>query len=74
MVLMKHGVFSFGDTARESYDRMIDLVRPGGASTSNAQRAWRVVPEPRPAAPEIDGVALAELRPTRSAARPASRW
>ena len=26
MVLMKHGVFSFGATARESYERMIDLV------------------------------------------------
>src|SRR5262249_1829858 len=26
MVLLKHGFFSFGDTARESYERMIDLV------------------------------------------------
>jgi len=26
MVLMNHGIFSFGDTAKESYDRMIDLV------------------------------------------------
>jgi rhamnose utilization protein RhaD (predicted bifunctional aldolase and dehydrogenase)/NAD(P)-dependent dehydrogenase (short-subunit alcohol dehydrogenase family) len=26
MVLMNHGVFSFGRTARESYERMIDLV------------------------------------------------
>jgi rhamnose utilization protein RhaD (predicted bifunctional aldolase and dehydrogenase)/NAD(P)-dependent dehydrogenase (short-subunit alcohol dehydrogenase family) len=26
IVLMNHGVFSFGDSARESYDRMIDLV------------------------------------------------
>ena len=26
MVLMNHGIFSFGDTARESYTRMIDLV------------------------------------------------
>jgi rhamnose utilization protein RhaD (predicted bifunctional aldolase and dehydrogenase) len=26
MVLMNHGIFSFGATARESYDRMIDLV------------------------------------------------
>jgi rhamnose utilization protein RhaD (predicted bifunctional aldolase and dehydrogenase)/NAD(P)-dependent dehydrogenase (short-subunit alcohol dehydrogenase family) len=26
MVLMNHGMFSFGDTARESYDRMIQLV------------------------------------------------
>jgi len=26
MVLMNHGIFSFGDTARQSYERMIDLV------------------------------------------------
>ena len=26
LVLLKHGVFSFGDTAREAYDRMIDIV------------------------------------------------
>ena len=27
MILMNHGVFSFGDTARESYERMIALVQ-----------------------------------------------
>ncbi|MDP6432675.1 MAG: class II aldolase/adducin family protein, partial [SAR324 cluster bacterium] len=26
MVLLNHGIFSFGSTARKSYDRMIDLV------------------------------------------------
>src|SRR4029453_11766878 len=26
MVLLQHGLFSFGDSARESYDRMIELV------------------------------------------------
>ena len=26
MVLMNHGIFSFGETAKESYERMIDLV------------------------------------------------
>lgn len=26
LILLKHGVFSFGATAREAYDRMIDLV------------------------------------------------
>jgi rhamnose utilization protein RhaD (predicted bifunctional aldolase and dehydrogenase)/NAD(P)-dependent dehydrogenase (short-subunit alcohol dehydrogenase family) len=26
MVLLNHGIFSFGETARESYERMIDLV------------------------------------------------
>lgn len=27
MVLLNHGIFSFGDSAKESYDRMIDLVQ-----------------------------------------------
>jgi rhamnose utilization protein RhaD (predicted bifunctional aldolase and dehydrogenase)/NAD(P)-dependent dehydrogenase (short-subunit alcohol dehydrogenase family) len=27
MILLQHGVFAFGNTARESYERMIDLVR-----------------------------------------------
>jgi len=26
MILMNHGIFSFGETAKESYDRMIELV------------------------------------------------
>lgn len=26
MILLKHGIFSFGETAKESYDRMIELV------------------------------------------------
>jgi len=26
MILMNHGIFSFGESAKESYDRMIDLV------------------------------------------------
>jgi rhamnose utilization protein RhaD (predicted bifunctional aldolase and dehydrogenase)/NAD(P)-dependent dehydrogenase (short-subunit alcohol dehydrogenase family) len=61
VVLLKHGVFSFGDTARESYERMIDLV--GRAERYLAERrAWDVVMPPTPAAPEIDAVALADLR------------
>ncbi len=53
MVLMNHGIFSFGETARESYERMIALV--GRAEAYLAKRgAWalppaiaRVAPEPR---------------------------
>ena len=26
LILLKHGIFTFGDTAREAYERMIDLV------------------------------------------------
>ena len=55
MVLMNHGLFSFGETARESYDRMIELV-------ARAQRylgdhdAWQVARstiQSRPARLEI---------------------
>ncbi len=61
VVLMKHGIFSFADTARESYERMIDLVRR--AEEFLARRsAWDVVKPPAAAAAEIDAVALAGLR------------
>jgi rhamnose utilization protein RhaD (predicted bifunctional aldolase and dehydrogenase)/NAD(P)-dependent dehydrogenase (short-subunit alcohol dehydrogenase family) len=49
MVLMNHGVFSFGATARESYDRMIALVNR--AEEHLARRSawnidWPVAPPP----------------------------
>jgi rhamnose utilization protein RhaD (predicted bifunctional aldolase and dehydrogenase)/NAD(P)-dependent dehydrogenase (short-subunit alcohol dehydrogenase family) len=41
MVLMNHGIFSFGDSARQSYERMIELV--GRAEDYlKAQRAWDI--------------------------------
>jgi NAD(P)-dependent dehydrogenase (short-subunit alcohol dehydrogenase family) len=61
MVLMKHGVFSFGATAHESYHRMIDLVDRAERHLES-RRAWQVVAQDAPARPEIDAVALAELR------------
>jgi NAD(P)-dependent dehydrogenase (short-subunit alcohol dehydrogenase family) len=61
MVLLKHGVFSFGDSARESYDRMIELVGRAEAYLES-QRAWNVVAAPAPATPGIDALALAGLR------------
>ena len=43
MVLMNHGIFSFGATARESYQRMIELV--GRAEDYlRAQGAWTLSP------------------------------
>ena len=30
MVLLSHGLFTFSDDARESYERMIELRRAGG--------------------------------------------
>jgi rhamnose utilization protein RhaD (predicted bifunctional aldolase and dehydrogenase)/NAD(P)-dependent dehydrogenase (short-subunit alcohol dehydrogenase family) len=61
LVLMKHGVFSFGATARESYERMLDLVRRAEEYLAR-HRAWAVVRPSTPAAPDIGGVELAELR------------
>ncbi len=67
LVLMKHGIFSFGATARESYERMLDLVRRAEGYLAR-NRAWEVVAPDAPAVPEIAGVDLAALRRRISAA------
>jgi rhamnose utilization protein RhaD (predicted bifunctional aldolase and dehydrogenase)/NAD(P)-dependent dehydrogenase (short-subunit alcohol dehydrogenase family) len=41
MVLMNHGIFSFGETARESYQRMISLVTRA-EHYLEAQGAWKL--------------------------------
>jgi rhamnose utilization protein RhaD (predicted bifunctional aldolase and dehydrogenase)/NAD(P)-dependent dehydrogenase (short-subunit alcohol dehydrogenase family) len=41
MVLLNHGIFSFGDTARESYERMIELVTLAERYLES-KRAWSV--------------------------------
>ncbi|MBI1422931.1 MAG: bifunctional aldolase/short-chain dehydrogenase [Gammaproteobacteria bacterium] len=41
MVLMNHGIFSFGETARESYERMITLVSRAEAYLKQHQ-AWDI--------------------------------
>jgi len=61
LVLLKHGIFSFGASARESYERMLELVGRAEAYLAR-QRAWDVVTAPAPAAPAVDGATLAELR------------
>src|SRR6202048_1418153 len=43
MVLLKHGFFSFGDTARLAYERMIDLVSRAERYLVE-HRAWNVSP------------------------------
>jgi rhamnose utilization protein RhaD (predicted bifunctional aldolase and dehydrogenase)/NAD(P)-dependent dehydrogenase (short-subunit alcohol dehydrogenase family) len=43
LVLLNHGFFSFGDTARESYERMIELVS-GAEAYLEAHGAWRLAP------------------------------
>jgi rhamnose utilization protein RhaD (predicted bifunctional aldolase and dehydrogenase)/NAD(P)-dependent dehydrogenase (short-subunit alcohol dehydrogenase family) len=56
MVLMNHGVFSFGSTAREAYERMITLVARAEAYLAR-ERAWDL-PQPKP----TDGATVALRR------------
>ena len=60
MVLLNHGIFSFGETARESYERMIDLVTLA-EKYLQSKRAWSVAVRPlQPASPKASS--QAELR------------
>jgi rhamnose utilization protein RhaD (predicted bifunctional aldolase and dehydrogenase)/NAD(P)-dependent dehydrogenase (short-subunit alcohol dehydrogenase family) len=45
MVLLQHGIFSFGETARESYERMIHLVSLA-EDYLRARHAWVLDPRP----------------------------
>jgi rhamnose utilization protein RhaD (predicted bifunctional aldolase and dehydrogenase)/NAD(P)-dependent dehydrogenase (short-subunit alcohol dehydrogenase family) len=66
VVLLKHGVFSFGGSARESYERMIVLVGKAEAYLA-AQGAWDVVQSPRAADRAATALELATLRSRISA-------
>ncbi len=67
IVLLKHGIFSFGDTAREAYERMIALVDRAERHLQE-RRAWDVVEPPSPAGMQIDPLEVASLRRAVSAA------
>ena len=58
MVLMNHGIFTFGESARESYDRMIELV---GLAEGHLSRRRPVRQPP----PTVDPVAPAARAPRR---------
>jgi rhamnose utilization protein RhaD (predicted bifunctional aldolase and dehydrogenase)/NAD(P)-dependent dehydrogenase (short-subunit alcohol dehydrogenase family) len=60
MVLLNHGIFSFGETARESYERMIELVTLA-EKYLESKEAWGVVHE-WASAGKIDVYAQPELR------------
>ncbi len=60
MVLMNHGIFSFADDAKESYERMIKLVGMAEAYIKS-QSAWELDYD-APAKNDVDPLALAELR------------
>ena len=61
MVLMNHGVFSFGATAKESYERMIALVSRAEAFLSQ-RGAWELRAPGVPASPERVRNEIAALR------------
>jgi NAD(P)-dependent dehydrogenase (short-subunit alcohol dehydrogenase family) len=66
VVLLKHGFFSFGATARESYERMIELVSRA-EEYLDRHHAWSV-PHPQPRAVSTKRTDLAALRHRVSAA------
>ncbi len=60
MVLLNHGIFSFGETARESYERMIELVALA-EEYLESKRAWSVATKPSQL-PKPQALAQAGLR------------
>ncbi len=60
MVLLNHGIFSFGETAREAYERMIEMVTLA-EKYLDSKRAWSVVIQ-RPQSAKVDASAQAGLR------------
>ena len=66
MILMNHGVFSFGRSARESYERMIELVQMAEDYLAR-HAAWSLPPPPHPPLPQWSRVECAQLRQRISA-------
>jgi rhamnose utilization protein RhaD (predicted bifunctional aldolase and dehydrogenase)/NAD(P)-dependent dehydrogenase (short-subunit alcohol dehydrogenase family) len=60
MVLLNHGIFSFGETAREAYERMIELVT-FAETYLESKRAWSIAPK-NFASGTVDANAQAALR------------
>ncbi len=60
MILMNHGVFSFGESARDSYERMIELVSRAKAYL-HINNAWDIGYSPTPPH-KINVEALSRLR------------
>ncbi len=66
MILLKHGIFTFGETAKESYERMIDLVSRAEQYLQR-KNAWQIVNNYPPAPPKPIARELAVLRHELSA-------
>ena len=61
LLLLHHGLFTFGDTARESYGRHIEAVERAAAFV-RSRRYWRASrPPPLEARPEVDYTQLAPV-------------
>ena len=61
MILMNHGIFTFGNSAKESYDRMIDLVSQA-EDYLKSHNAWDIKVSEIPASQNFQVVEIAELR------------
>ena len=72
LVLLKHGVFSFGDTARESYERMIALV--SAAQDHLARNGKTPAPVPATTPTLTAAQALPILRGALARAASAGGW
>lgn len=66
MVLMNHGIFSFGDTAKQSYERMIELVARAESALKQAD-AWDITSEARAPETKVQHLDIAILRQSISA-------
>ena len=58
LILLKHGVFTFGDTAEEAYERMIAAADRAEAHVAGRRSAR---PAARPAPPEVPAAAIAPI-------------
>ena len=65
MVLVSHGIFTFGAEARESYERMIELVTMAEEYLQK-KKAWHIALPPKPAQP-VEREEIAGLRRAVSA-------
>ena len=57
LILLKHGIFTFGDTAREAYERMIAMVSRAEDRLAGGRKTFKAAALPTPLAP------LAEVAP-----------
>ena len=74
LILLKHGIFSFGDSAEESYTRMIDLVSLAEARIARARRAAVSVRKPPPAARAAEAAPILRGLAAQASGGGARRW